>query len=142
MFFAPLKGKQEDQSMSIVTKSSLEQVQSKTLFAARRYIAASMLGAGLLFGGASLVEAAALPQHPCTPELQKLLSDWNTVGFEMPSKPSQATVYSRSGRLSSGPEVRYMASEIQQAISDCQNGDVPSVRAHVANVNVKLNPPS
>ncbi len=97
--------------MSIVTKSSLEQAQSKTLFAARRHIAAGMLGGALLFGGASLVEAAALPQHPCTPELQKLLSDWNTVGFEMPSKPSQATVYSRSGRVSSGPEVRYMASE-------------------------------
>jgi hypothetical protein len=132
MFFAPLKGKQEDQSMSIVTKSSLNQTEAKTLFAPRRYIAAGMLGGALLFGGASRVEAAALPQHPCTPELQKLLSDWNT----------QATVYSRSGHLSSGPEVRYMASEIQQAISDCQNGDVPSVRAHVANVNEKLNPQS
>ncbi len=128
--------------MSIVTKSSLEQAQSKTLFPARRYIAGGMLGAGLLFAGVSLATAEALPQHPCTPELLKLMADWNTVGFETPSKPSQATVYCRSGRLSSGPAVRYMASEIQQAISDCRNGDVPSVRAHVANVNEKLNPQS
>jgi hypothetical protein len=142
MFFAPFEGKTRGSIMSIVTQSSVMEARSKTPSTGRRYVAVGMLGTGLLFSGVSLVEAAPLPQHPCTPELQKVLADWDAVGFETPSKPSQATVYSRSGRVSSGPEVRYMASEIHQAIWDCQNGDVPSVRAHVANVNVKLNPQS
>jgi hypothetical protein len=128
--------------MSIVIRSSLKQAQSKSLFTGRRTIASGMLGAGLLFGGASLATAAPLPQHPCTPELERLLADWDAVGFETPSKPSQATVYSRSGRVSSGPEVRYMISEVREAIQDCRDGDVASVRAHVANVDEKLNPRS
>ncbi len=123
--------------MSIVTMSSLEEAHSKNLSTRRRHIAAGMLGAGLLFGGVSLVEATTLPRHPCTPELEKLLADWNAVGFETPAKPAQANVYSRSGRVSSGPQVRYMISEIQEAVRDCRDGDVQSVRVHVTNVNEK-----
>jgi hypothetical protein len=65
--------------------------------------------------------------------------DWDAVGFETPSKPSQAIVHSWDGRVSSGPEVNYMAGQIRQAIWDCQHGDVPSVRERVAHVTERLN---
>lgn len=93
----------------------------------------------MLVGGALLVGAATLPQHPCTPQLEKLLTDWNAAGFETPSKPSQPLVHGRNGRVSSGPEVTYMANQIWQAIWDCRDGDVPSVRERVALVDERLN---
>jgi hypothetical protein len=92
----------------------------------------------MLLGGALLVEAASLPRHLCTPQLEKLLEDWSAAGFETPSKPSQAIVHGRNGRVSSGPQVTYMANQIWQAIWDCQHGDVPSVRERVARVNEGL----
>jgi hypothetical protein len=88
----------------------------------------------MLLGGALVVEAAPLPQHPCTPQLETLSTDWSAAGFETPSKPAQAIVHGQNGRVSSGPEVNYNAGQIRQAISDCQHGDVRSVRERVAHV--------
>ena len=93
----------------------------------------------MLLGGAALVEAALLPQHPCTSQLEKVLMGWNAAGFETPSKPSQAIVHGRNGRVSSGPEVNYMAGQIRQALWDCQHGDVLSVREHIAHLTEGLN---
>jgi hypothetical protein len=128
--------------MSIVTDTSSGQGQSRNLAPVRRFLAIGALGAAMLLGGAALVEAASLPQHPCTSQLEKVLMDWNAAGFEPPAKPSQAIVHGRNGRVSSGPEVNYMSGQIRQATRDCEHGDVPSVRARVALVTAVLNPPS
>jgi hypothetical protein len=84
-------------------------------------------------------KAATLPQHPCTPELARLMAEWTEAGFQMPSKPTQAIVQGRNGRVSSGPEVTSMVSQIRQAIIDCRNGNVSAVRQHVASAEAILN---
>jgi hypothetical protein len=84
--------------------------------AARRSVVIGALGAAALLGRALPAEAAVLPQHPCTPQLEKLLAAWNAAGFKMPSKPGQMIVHGRNRRVSSGPEVTYMISQIRQAV--------------------------
>lgn len=118
--------------MSNITGLAEGQVRSRILVAARRSVAIGALGAAALLGRASPVEAVALPQHPCRPQLERLLADWNAAGFEMPSKPGQMIVHGRNGRVSTGGEVTYMTNQIRQAVWDCQHGDVQAVRARVA----------
>jgi hypothetical protein len=125
--------------MSNITGVADGQVQSRILVAARRSVVIGALGATALLGRALPVEAVALPQHPCTPELEKLLADWDAAGFEMmPSKPGQMIVHGRNGRVSSGGEVTYMVNQIRQAVWDCQHGNVPAVRERVALVAERL----
>jgi hypothetical protein len=112
----------------------------KTSFAvtARRSIVIGALGAAALLGRALPVEAAALPQHPCTPALEQLLADWDAAGFDMPSKPGQMIVHGRNGRVSTGPEVTYMTDQIRQAVWDCRHGNVAAVRERAALVAEQL----
>lgn len=88
--------------------------------------------------GRALPAEAALPVHPCTAGLNQLLAAWNEAGFETPSKPGQAIVHGRNGRVSSGQEVAYMASQIRQAIIECQHGNVAAVQERVALVSDRL----
>jgi hypothetical protein len=125
--------------MSNITGVADGQVQSRILVAARRSVVIGALGATALLGRALPVEAVALPQHPCTPQLEKLLADWDAAGFEMPSKPGQMIVQGRNGRVSSGPQVTYMTNQIRQAIWDCHHGNVQAVRERVALVAERLN---
>jgi hypothetical protein len=104
---------------------------------AYRSLVVGALGATMIFGQASAAESA-LPVHPCTPELHRLLQEWNEAGYQVPNKPTAPIVYGRNGRVSSGPEVTYMVSQIRQAIIDCQHGDVAAVQQHVALVSEKL----
>ena len=112
----------------------------KTSFAvtARRSIVIGALGAAALLGRALPVEAAAPPQHPCTPALEQLLADWDAAGFDMPSKPGQMIVHGRKGRVSTGPEVTYMTDQIRQAVWDCRHGNVAAVRERAALVAEQL----
>jgi hypothetical protein len=122
--------------MSIESGFSFSQLRSKASAAARH----PLLVASLAVVGLALpVYAETLPEHPCTPQLEKLMADWNAAGFDMSSKPGQAIVHGRNGRISSGAEVTLMASQIRQAVLDCQHGDVESVRERVALVSDRLN---
>lgn len=112
-------------------------VRSRIRLTALRSLVIGAFGAALLLGRASAAESA-LPVHPCTPELQRLLQEWNEAGYQVPNKPTAPIVYGRHGRVSSGPEVTYMASQIRQAIRDCQHGDVAAVQQRVALVSEKL----
>lgn len=125
--------------MSIVTGFSVNRFRSRIFAPVRRSFVSGALGAAMLLGGPLLAEAAPLPQHPCTSQLERLLMDWDAAGFEAPAKPSQAIVHGRDERVSSGPEYNYMANQIRQAIWDCQHGDVPSVRERIAHVTEGLN---
>ena len=128
--------------MSNITGVADRQVRSRIHVAVRRSVAIGALGAAVLLGRALPVEAVALPQHPCTPELEKLLADWDAAGFEMPTKPGQMIVHGRNGRVSSGGEVIYMTNQIRQAVWDCHHGDVQAVRERVALVAERLHPRS
>jgi hypothetical protein len=123
--------------MSIVTHVVEDQVRSRSLVTARRSLVIGALGVAALLGQVMPAEAA-LPIHPCTAELKQLLQDWNEAGFDAPSKPGQAIVHGRNGRVSSGAEVTLMVSQIRQAIADCQHGDVVAVQQQVALVSEKL----
>jgi hypothetical protein len=122
--------------MSIESGFSFAQLRTKALAGVRHPLLVVSLA---VVGLALPVYAEALPQHPCTPQLEKLMADWNAAGFDMPSKPGQAIVHGRKGRISSGAEVILMSSQIRQAILDCQHGDVESVRERVALVSDRLN---
>ncbi len=124
--------------MSIVSRMTTGKARSKFSTIARCFVAGGFLGVALLAGQVASAASAALPQHACTPELEELLADWQAAGFETPSKPSQAIVHGRDGRIAAGPEVTAMASQIRQAIADCQRGDVEAVRQRVAFVTDRL----
>jgi len=68
----------------------------------------------------------------------QLLQAWNDAGYQIPNKPTAPIVYGRNGRVSSGPEVTYMASQIRQAIIDCQHGNVAAVQQRVSLVSDRL----
>ena len=124
--------------MSNITGVADGQNRSRILVAARRSVVIGALGAAALLGRALPVEAAALPQHPCTPALEQLLADWDAAGFENPSKPDQMIVHGRNGLVSSGPEVTYMTDEIRQTVWDCRHGNVAAVRERAALVTERL----
>jgi hypothetical protein len=123
--------------MSNITHVVEHQARSRFLVAARHSLVIGALGVAMLLGRTAPAEAA-LPVHPCTAALNQLLQDWNEAGFKMPSKPGQAIVHGRNGRVASGAEVTFMASQIRQAIADCKHGDVAAVQQRVALVSDKL----
>jgi len=114
------------------------QVRSWLFIKARRSLAVGAIGVAVLLGGALPAGAAPLPVHPCTVELNRLLQEWNEAGYQLPNKPTAPIVYGRNGRVSSGPDVTYMASQIRQAIIDCQHGNVAAVQQRVALASEKL----
>jgi hypothetical protein len=122
--------------MSNVINTVVRNIAIQASSKARIALAVGTLGIVAALGHAA--EAAPLPEHPCTPELNQLLADWNAAGFEMPSKPGQAIVHGRNGQVSSGPEVTAMADQIRQAMVDCQHGDIAAVKAEVAQVEAEL----
>jgi hypothetical protein len=123
--------------MSNITQVVEDKARSRFLATARRSLVIGALGVAMLLGRTAPAEAA-LPVHPCTAELNQLLQAWNEAGFAMPSKPGQAIVRGRNGRVASGGEVIYMASQIRQAVWDCQHGNVAAVQQRVALVSDKL----
>jgi hypothetical protein len=122
--------------MSNTINTVVRNIAVHVSFKARIALAVGALGIAVALG--HVAQAAPLPEHPCTPALNQLLADWNAAGFEMPSKPGQAIVHGRNGRIASGGEVNGMASQIRQAIVDCEHGNVTAVKAEVARVEVEL----
>lgn len=108
----------------------------------QRSLAIGGFAAIVAFGGASAAESA-LPVHRCTPELQRLLQEWNEAGLQdvrtTTSKPGQAIVHDRNGHAYTAAAVHYMAYQIQRAIEDCQHGDVAAVQERVASLESALN---
>jgi len=79
-------------------------------------------GCALVFG----LQAAAAQPVPqatsCQASLQQLGAEWNAIGFATPSKPVQARVVARDGRVSSGAEVTYLTNQLRLAAQDCAAG--------------------
>jgi hypothetical protein len=86
-------------------------------------------------------QAAAEPldqTNACQAALHRTAAEWDAIGFATPSKPAQARVPARDGRVASGSEVTYLASQLRQAAVDCAAGRDESglqrtalVRAHL-----------
>jgi hypothetical protein len=72
------------------------------------------------------------------PELWQLSAEWDAIGFGTPQKPNQQIVYSRSGLISSGPDVIFLKDQIRQAFVDCETGNVAAARARAALVAERL----
>jgi hypothetical protein len=73
------------------------------------------------------------------PELARLAAEWNAIGFEIPQKPSQQIVNSRSGLTASGPEVIFIREQIHQAFWDCRHGYVRAARERALLAAERLN---
>jgi hypothetical protein len=90
--------------------------------AARRRAVTGAAAVIVLLGLAAPTRASTAPQAYCMPELARLAAEWNAIGFEIPQKPSQQIVNSRSGLAASGPEVIFIREQIHQAFWDCRHG--------------------
>jgi hypothetical protein len=55
-------------------------------------------------------------------QLKALIAEWDRIGFDTPSKPSQYRVYGRDGHVTSGPGYNAMVSLIHSATRDWRVG--------------------
>ncbi len=82
----------------------------------------TVIGGTLGFG---LQASAAQPVPPtlsCQASLQQLGTQWDAVGFASLSKPAQARVAARDGRVAGGAEVTYLTNQLRLAAQDCAAG--------------------
>jgi hypothetical protein len=107
--------------------------------AARNRAVTGAAAAIVLLGLAAPSRAATAPQAYCMPELARLAAEWNAIGFEIPQKPSQQIVNSRSGLTASGPEVIFIREQIHQAFWDCRHGYVRAARERALLAAERLN---
>ena len=76
-------------------------------------------GCALVFGLHAAVAQPVPQATSCQASLQQLGAEWNAIGFATPSKPAQARVAARDGRVSSGAEVTYLTNQLRLAAQDC-----------------------
>lgn len=80
---------------------------------------------GCVLVGASQYAAQAQPQPPaatCGVALDSLMSRWNSIGFQEPSKPAQQIVAGRGGYSTTGGQFNYLRTQIRAAARDCEAG--------------------
>ncbi len=72
------------------------------------------------------------------PIVAALLADWQSIGFDTPSKPAQYRVYGRKGYVTNGPTYNLMVMLIRQAITDSREERDQDALAKVARVRSLL----
>ncbi len=82
--------------------------------------------------------AQAAPGGSCQGALSALLSEWNAIAFEPPSKPGQANVAGKDGHVTSGGDYNYMTGLIRKASMECDRGEAASAMQHINAVHDRL----
>ena len=82
------------------------------------------------------------PVHPAAgrsaPIVAALLADWQSIGFDAPSKPAQYRVYGRRGYITTGPTYNLMVMLMRQAVTASREGRDQDALAKVAKVRSLL----
>jgi hypothetical protein len=95
-------------------------------------------GCAFVFG-LHAATAQPVPQAAsCQASLQQLGAEWDAIGFATPSKPVQARVAARDGRVSSGAEVTYLTNQLRLAAQDCAAGRDATGLQRIALIHTRL----
>jgi hypothetical protein len=86
----------------------------------RKVTLLTMLPLAAVFVAAHPGAVSAEPS--CTTALNALISDWNSIGFAEPQKPSQMIVSGRHGYTTTAGHFYFMRQQIRDAARDCQAG--------------------
>lgn len=70
----------------------------------------------------------------CSEAVQSLNEEWRAIAYPQPSKPMQAIVIGHGGHRNSGPEIRFMTTQIRLANIDCAEGRNDEALARVDKV--------
>ena len=72
-----------------------------------------------LVGHVSFAQAQSIR---CSAAVRALEDQWRAIAYPTPSKPMQAIVTGRGGHRNSGPEIRYMITQMRLARAECAEG--------------------
>lgn len=97
--------------------------------------------------GLTLIGQAAAAQSgqagaACQQALNALQSEWQAIGYPMPTKPAQAQVVAQDGRVATAGQVNYLRGQIQLAAKECEDGNTASALRRVAAVRSRLATPT
>ena len=93
-----------------------------------------MLSFALMACGTAPPPARAQGTLACDGALDRLMSQWNSIGFATPSKPGQMIVSGGQGYSTTGGQVDYMLTQIRIAARDCEAGRNDDALSHIATV--------
>ena len=89
--------------------------------------------------GLHAATAQPVPQAAsCQASLQQLGAEWDAIGFATPSKPLQARVTARDGRVATGAEVTYLGGQLRLAAADCAAGRDEAALQRIAQIQARL----
>jgi hypothetical protein len=75
---------------------------------------------------------ANVSDQTCQSALNSVISQWNQIGFEMPSKPGQAVVSGKDGHTLTGGQYGYIEGQLRVARKECDRGDSQSSLQHLS----------
>jgi hypothetical protein len=98
-------------------------VRSRLTRVGRTVLLALPLGFAPFAAGQQAAQAQTqVPGGGCTVALEQLMSQWNSIGFQEPSKPAQQIVAGRHGFSTTGGQFNYLRGQIRVAARDCEAG--------------------
>jgi hypothetical protein len=96
---------------------------ARTILARTAKTTLLMLPLGMALSGAGHHPAQAQTSGPsCAAALDSLMSEWRSIGFVEPGKPSQMVVSGRHGYTTTGGQFNFMRQQIRVGASDCEAG--------------------
>ncbi|HYZ48541.1 MAG TPA: hypothetical protein VE567_06570 [Sphingomonas sp.] len=97
---------------------------------------------GLITAAAMAHAAAQTPVADlgCRDAVDWVARDWQARAVPTPSKPGQAQVTGRDGRVYTGGEYRHIETEIRSAALDCEAGRVSDSLARARDAAALINP--
>ncbi|MGA3000540.1 MAG: hypothetical protein ABSE20_02330 [Acetobacteraceae bacterium] len=105
-----------------------------------RKAAMLILPLGLALSGLGQ-HAQAQPQASapsCSAALADLMAEWNRVGYQEPSKPSQMVVSGRNGQTTTAGRYYFLRAEIQASARSCEASRQEEAMQHINTVRVAL----
>jgi hypothetical protein len=79
---------------------------------------------------------AAAPS--CTAALAAMMAEWNQIGYQEPSKPSQMIVSGRNGQTTTAGRYYFLRAEIQASARSCEASRQEEAMQHINTVRVAL----
>lgn len=115
-------------------------IQNRSL---RRFIPAHARKAAMLILPLGLA-MSGLGQHAqaqpssCSAALADLMAQWNQIGYQEPSKPSQMIVAGRNGQTTTAGRYYFLRAEIQASARSCEASRQEEAMQHINTVRVAL----
>jgi hypothetical protein len=118
--------------MTNTNRSHTRSVWRTTGHAATAAMLMLPLGLMLSYHAARAQTQAAAPS--CAAALDTLMSEWRSIGFAEPGKPSQMVVPGRHGYTTTGGQFNFMRQQIRAGATDCEAGREVEALRHIETV--------